>query len=98
VRDLPKVWVFDSAVESLCQGAKLHTPGISKLTSNVEKDKIIAVMSLKDELIGLGTALMGQSGMLEAEKGIAVKMDRIIMYSGTYPKMWKKKEETISEQ
>lgn len=93
VRDLPKVWVFDSAVESLCRGAQLHIPGVSKMDDNIAIEKLVAVMTLKNELIGLGTSKTTTKGMAEAKNGVAVKMDRIILPAGTYPKMWKKKEE-----
>jgi len=89
VKFLPHVWVFDSAVDSLCHGAKLSVPGISKLESNVKKDKIIAVMTLKNELIGIGKALMDADEILVSEKGIAVQMDRVSMNIGTYPKFVK---------
>ena len=89
VKHIPKVWVFDATIESLCQGAKLAIPGISKLETSIRNGDLVAVLSLKDEIVGLGTALMESEKMIESKEGIAVKMDRIVMKSGTYPKMWK---------
>ncbi|MFQ5763109.1 MAG: RNA-guided pseudouridylation complex pseudouridine synthase subunit Cbf5, partial [Candidatus Bathyarchaeia archaeon] len=34
---LPHIWVKDSTVEALCQGAALAAPGVVKLTSTVER-------------------------------------------------------------
>ncbi|MCD6547425.1 MAG: RNA-guided pseudouridylation complex pseudouridine synthase subunit Cbf5 [Nanoarchaeota archaeon] len=86
---VPKVWVFDSAVDSLCHGSPLAVPGISKLESGIKKGDEVAVMTLKNELIGIGIAQMGSNGMLEAQKGIAVKMDRVTMKPGVYPRVKK---------
>lgn len=67
-------------------------PGISKVETGIKNSNLVAVMSLKGELVGIGTAVINSECMAEAKEGIAVKMDRIVMKSGTYPKMWKKKE------
>lgn len=86
VSHLPKVWILDSAVNSLCHGANLNTPGIAKLNSEIKKEEIIAVLTLKDELICLGTAKINSKEMLK-EKGIAVKTEKVFMIPETYPKM-----------
>ncbi|MBI3032558.1 RNA-guided pseudouridylation complex pseudouridine synthase subunit Cbf5 [Candidatus Woesearchaeota archaeon] len=91
VEHLPKVWVFDQTVNTLCNGASLKCPGISKVTSNVQLDDPLAVMTLKDELIGLGKAVMISKDML-SDKGIAVKLEQVFMKSGIYPKFEKIKE------
>jgi H/ACA ribonucleoprotein complex subunit 4 len=93
VKNVPKVWIFDATVNSLCHGAKLAVKGISKVDNDIKSNDTVAVMSLKDELVGLGTALMGSEGMVTAESGLAVKMERIILKEDTYPSMWKKKEQ-----
>jgi len=98
LRHIPKVWIFDSTIESLCQGAKLAVPGISKVETEIKNGSIVAVLSLKDEIVGLGTAVMKSEGMIEAKEGVAVKMNRIVMKSGTYPKMWKTKEASLSSK
>src|SRR3989344_3034011 len=38
---LPKVWVFDTTVESLCHGVDLKVPGISKLSDNIIKEEAV---------------------------------------------------------
>ena len=82
VNHLPKVWVFDTTVESICHGVDLKVPGISKL-NNINKDEIVAIMTLKDELIALGTAQISSEEMM-AEKGIAVQAEKVFMVSGVY--------------
>ena len=79
VRHLPKVYVFDSTIESLLHGRYLGVPGISKVESNIKKDELVAIMSLKGELIGLGYAVMTSEEMVKKDNGIAVKTDKVFM-------------------
>ena len=44
-------------------------------------------MTLKNELIAVGTAKMISKEMIKEEKGIAVTTDKVFMLPGTYPKM-----------
>ena len=83
VNHLQKVWVFDTTVESLCHGVDLKVPGISKLNDNITENEIVAMMTLKNELIALGTAKMNSKEML-GEKGIAVQTEKVFMKPGTY--------------
>jgi H/ACA ribonucleoprotein complex subunit 4 len=50
---------------------------------------LVAIFTLKDELIGLGKAAMDTKAMLIEDSGIAINTKRVIMKPGTYPKMWK---------
>jgi len=92
VRDVPKVWVRDSAIDSLCHGSDLAVPGVVKL-EKFGKDKTVAVMSLKGELVALGEALEQTETIMRAKKGFVVKTSRVFMEPGTYPKGWKKEDE-----
>jgi H/ACA ribonucleoprotein complex subunit 4 len=86
---LPKVLVRDSAVDSVCHGADLALPGVVKLDSAIERDKLVAIFTLKGEAVGLGRALLTSREMLDQERGVAVKIERVIMERGTYPAIWK---------
>ncbi|MBI2549224.1 RNA-guided pseudouridylation complex pseudouridine synthase subunit Cbf5 [Candidatus Woesearchaeota archaeon] len=88
VQHLPKIWVLDSTVESLCHGAILHIPGISAFEEPIEKDQLVALVTLKDELVCLGKA-HGSSTLMKGEKGVAVKTTKVFMLPGTYPKVEK---------
>src|SRR3989344_484940 len=83
VRHLPKVWVFDTTVESLCHGSDLKVPGIGKLNDKINKEDTVAIMSLKDELVALGIAKMDSNEMM-ADKGIAVQTEKVFMQPGIY--------------
>lgn len=85
VEHLKKVWVMDSTVESLCQGIQLKVPGICKLHDNIEKGDSVAVMTLKDEVVLVGTAMLSSQELL-GEKGLAVRTQQVFMRPGTYPR------------
>jgi H/ACA ribonucleoprotein complex subunit 4 len=89
VDHLPKVWVLDTTVNTLCHGAQLKVPGISKLETKIEPEDIVAVMTLKNELVAFGIAIMRSKEMLNKERGIAVKIDKVFMLPGVYPKFEK---------
>ncbi|MFH1510664.1 MAG: RNA-guided pseudouridylation complex pseudouridine synthase subunit Cbf5, partial [Candidatus Woesearchaeota archaeon] len=84
VQHMPRIWVFDSTVEPLCHGTDLAAPGISKLTDGIQKEDIVAVLSLKGELVALGKARMNSSEMM-GDRGMAVKIHKVFMEPGTYP-------------
>ncbi len=86
VSHLPKIWIMDSTVDSLCHGANLNIPGISKLEKGVSKNKIVAVLTLKNELVGFGKSLMDSEEIMKNEKGTVLKEKTIFMKIGTYPK------------
>jgi H/ACA ribonucleoprotein complex subunit 4 len=79
VQHLPKVWVADSAVESICHGRDVAAPGVSKYNQLIEGE-LAAVMTLKGELIALGFANTNEVG----QKGIVVKTHKVFMKGGTY--------------
>jgi len=83
VEHLPKVWVFDTTIESICHGVDLKVPGISKLDGSISKEESVAIMSLKSELVALGIAKINSEEML-GEKGIAVQTEKVFMQPGTY--------------
>ena len=87
VQNIPKIWIQDSAVDSLCHGAELAIPGVVKL-EEMEKDQMVAVMTLKNELVALGRVAMTVKDILTRGKGIAVTTERVIMERGVYPRNW----------
>jgi len=86
-----KVMVRDSAVDAVCHGAKLAVPGILAVSAELSHGDITVVTSAKGELVALGKALMSSSEIESSKRGLAVSVQRVIMDSGTYPKMWKSK-------
>ena len=79
VRHLPKIWVLDTTIGSLCHGVDLKIPGISRIETNIDEEEIVAVMTLKDELIAIGTTKMDSYDIMEKDKGIAVTINKVFM-------------------
>ncbi|MCE4599901.1 MAG: RNA-guided pseudouridylation complex pseudouridine synthase subunit Cbf5 [Desulfurococcales archaeon] len=92
---LPKVVLRDTAVESVVHGAILAVPGIARLHENIKKGDLVALLTLKGELIGLARALMTTQEIIESNKGEAFKPERIIMEPGLYPRAWKSKAKAM---
>lgn len=88
VAHLPRVTVRDSAVDAICHGADLALPGIVEAQADIAEKDIVAVFSLKNELVCVGRAKMDGKGMAERETGIGVKTERVVMKPGTYPRKW----------
>lgn len=82
-----KVFVKDSAIDSICHGAPVFVSGIARIQEGIERGELIAVYSLKEELVALGIAKMTSEEMYEKKKGLAIKTDRVFMKIGTYPKI-----------
>ena len=81
---LPKIWVYDQAVSSLCHGIDLKVPGIVKFTDPMQRGEMVALLTLKGELIALGTAVMSAQDLREKEKGIAATTDKVFMDASVY--------------
>jgi len=86
--DVPKVEILDSAVDAVCHGAPLAAPGIAKIDDGIERGSMVAVFTLKGELVCLGRALRSTDEIIR-EGGLAVKTERVVMERGTYPSSWK---------
>lgn len=85
---LPQVIVKDTAVEAICNGADLAIPGIVAFTGDIREGSLVAILTVKGEAVALGLAQLPAEKLLEKEKGIAVKTERVLMQPGTYPRVW----------
>ena len=84
IAHLPKIWVFDTTVDTLCHGADLNIPGISKLSDSIFENDAVAIMTLKNELIALETAALNSDDILKKKKGMAIKTEKVFMKAETY--------------
>ena len=89
VCELPKIIIRDTAVDAVAHGANLAVPGIVALHEEINVGDRVAVFTVKGELVALGRANMSSNRILEAKKGIAVKISRVIIEPGLYPRAWK---------
>jgi len=86
---IPKIIVRDSAVDALCHGANLTAPGVLSVESHINKDSVVAILTLKGEAIALGKANLTTEEILNLNHGTVVTLERVLMLRGTYPKVWK---------
>jgi len=56
----------------------LAIPGISKL-ENFRKGETVAILSLKEELVAIGEALMSAVEVNTQEKGLAINVKKVFM-------------------
>jgi len=89
VRHLPKIVVRDGAIDALCHGASLAAPGVLTLETGISRSDVVALMTIKGELISLARAEMTSKQILEADHGIVAKPERVVMSPGIYPRKWK---------
>jgi H/ACA ribonucleoprotein complex subunit 4 len=85
---LPKLWIRDSAVDALCNGASLMMPGILRLESGIGRGEMVAVLTRRGEAVALMEAEASAEEIVELERGVAAKPVRVLMPRGTYPRMW----------
>lgn len=76
LKQIAKCWIQDTTIESVTHGRDVAVPGISKL-ENFRKGDIVAVMTLKEELVAIGEALMSGVEINTKEKGLAVKVEKV---------------------
>lgn len=89
VEHLHKVWIMDSAVSTICHGQDLKVPGVSKMETEAQIDDLVAIMTLKGELVALGKLKMLPSKVVKEEHGIVVKVEKVFMDTCIYPKIEK---------
>jgi len=85
IEDIGKVIISDTAIDNICNGAPLGVGGIIRLEDTIKNGDWVAILSLKGELVAIGKATMDSREILQKNKGLAVKTDRVFMKKGTYP-------------
>lgn len=93
LQHISKIYIRDSAVASICHGARLAIPGIAKLETQIQRGNLIAIVTLKGEIVALAHATMSSEEISANPNGIAATTTRVIMPLTTYPRLWKKQEE-----
>ncbi|MCK5233973.1 MAG: RNA-guided pseudouridylation complex pseudouridine synthase subunit Cbf5 [Candidatus Aenigmarchaeota archaeon] len=87
-----QIVIKDSAVSSVCNGAPLHAGGVLRIKKDIREGDKIALLSLKGELVALGTASLDSAKMIKKAKGIVTSVDRVVLNPTNYPKTWGKQE------
>lgn len=85
---LPKIVIKDSAVDAICHGADLACGGIAELSDNIQKNDIVAIETLKGELVASGNSLLSSDEIFSAESGFVVNTSKVFMKPDVYPRLW----------
>ncbi|MFW9940787.1 MAG: RNA-guided pseudouridylation complex pseudouridine synthase subunit Cbf5 [Candidatus Thorarchaeota archaeon] len=91
VSHLPKLYIRDTAVDAICHGADLASAGICYIDARIKPNQLVAILTLKKELIGFGTSLKNAMQMYKAKSGLLVKTNKVFMERGIYPR-WNEKK------
>ena len=75
---ISQCWVLDTSIQSVSNGRPLAIPGISKL-ENFRKSDTVAIMTLKNELVAIGEAVISAVEINTKEKGIAIKIRKVFL-------------------
>jgi len=85
-----KIFVKDSAIDAICNGAPVYPAGVTRVQEDLIAGENVGIFSIKNELVAIGIAKMDAEKIAKAKKGIAIRTDRVIMHKGVYPKNSKK--------
>jgi H/ACA ribonucleoprotein complex subunit 4 len=89
--NIPKIYIRDTAVDAICHGAALTLPGVLRVSSGIESNSLVAILTLKEELVAFGNSSMTTKEILTLINGICVHPHTVFMEKNTYPTTWKKK-------
>jgi H/ACA ribonucleoprotein complex subunit 4 len=87
IQHVKKVFIKDSAVYSVCNGAPVYPKGLVRVQEGIARGETVAIFTLKEELVALGIAKLTSEEMIKAKRGAAVRTDRVFMQKGVYPKL-----------
>ena len=83
-----RIVVKDSAVNSVCYGAKLMIPGLLRYEQGIELYDEVVLITTKGEAIAIGIAQMTTVDLQGCDHGVVAKVKRCIMERDTYPRRW----------
>lgn len=89
-KNFPLCVVKDTAVASIIYGGQLKAPGIIAYTSDLKKNKRVALVTKKGELVGVAISVYDSNELKNIDRGIVAKTERVIMEKGIYPPLWRR--------
>jgi H/ACA ribonucleoprotein complex subunit 4 len=85
---MPRIYIRDSAVDAICHGAALTLPGVLRVSSGIVNEKLIAIFTMKEELIAFARSSMSTKKILKQTNGICARPESVFMEKKTYPSSW----------
>ena len=59
------------------------------LSKGIKRGDLVAIKSLKGELVASGIALASTEEIMNADSGLVVNTNKVFMQPGVYPMAWK---------
>ena len=87
--NIPKLYIRDSAVDAICHGAALTLPGVLRVTEAIEKNSLVAILTMKEELVAFANSTLSTKEILKLSNGICAHPNTVFMEKKTYPSIWK---------
>ncbi len=84
----PNITMKDGAVAAVSHGAPLARPGITGLTSGLQRGDEVVLTSLKGEVVAIGTMSVDGDKIPQMTSGEVARPHTVLMASDTYPKKW----------
>lgn len=100
-KNLKRLVVKDSAVNTICHGAKLVLSGLARPEPDVAVGEEVALVTRKGETVALGVARMTTADMAAAhceQEGVVANINRVIMDRDTYPLKQHKSEGLLTRE
>jgi tRNA pseudouridine55 synthase/H/ACA ribonucleoprotein complex subunit 4 len=97
VPDLPTVIIRDAAIDAVCRGAQLAGVGIVSM-KEFRPGETVAVLSLKNEFVCLGKALVASASFKPGDTGLVIAPTTVFLLPGTYPRGWTKSGKIFPEK
>jgi H/ACA ribonucleoprotein complex subunit 4 len=86
---LPKAIIKDNAAAAVSHGAPLAAAGILSLSASIKKGDMVVILSRAREAVALGRALNNAEAIAQAEEGIVMVTDRVLIPE-IFPKLWQR--------
>ncbi len=86
---VPRIVVKDTAVSAITHGDAVKVPGIVAVSEGLRRGGVALAVTLKGELVALVQSRMDASEILQAERGIAADLERVVMPRDLYPPAWR---------
>ena len=85
---VPQIVIKDTAVAAVAYGAALKAPGVVAISPDIRPGSLVAIFTLKGELVALGRARLSSDGIKKAERGVVADLERVVMERDLYPREW----------
>jgi H/ACA ribonucleoprotein complex subunit 4 len=82
---LPVINIRDSAVDAVCHGANLAASGVVSLSSDMKKDDMVILKTLKGEAVAVAKCADTSDRIAKVKSGIVAISERVLMERGRYP-------------